>query len=224
MRPFWVLTALAALIAGPAVAQQPLIPPSVQYKQYKETPREKLDKDYGLPALGTRDATLPQQRTQAPLKLAPAPEKPKAFGRVEGFNAPDAQAPDSPNFFNDLPSFANADTQANDTPDFFQAPPDITLPNVRKPLSAFSTMDTPQFTTSEGVTTGVAPPLGVQPQVDPARKSAPSHPPPIQATPPHPPTDLSVEKLERVKGIEPSCAAWEAAVLPLNYTRARPTF
>jgi hypothetical protein len=24
-----------------------------------------------------------------------------------------------------------------------------------------------------------------------------------------------------VKGIEPSCAAWEAAVLPLNYTRAR---
>ncbi|GBR15020.1 hypothetical protein AA0616_0456 [Komagataeibacter nataicola NRIC 0616] len=26
-------------------------------------------------------------------------------------------------------------------------------------------------------------------------------------------------KLERVKGIEPSYAAWEAAVLPLNYTR-----
>ena len=27
------------------------------------------------------------------------------------------------------------------------------------------------------------------------------------------------EELERVKGIEPSYAAWEAAVLPLNYTR-----
>ena len=26
-------------------------------------------------------------------------------------------------------------------------------------------------------------------------------------------------KMERVKGIEPSYAAWEAAVLPLNYTR-----
>ena len=26
--------------------------------------------------------------------------------------------------------------------------------------------------------------------------------------------------VERVKGIEPSYAAWEAAVLPLNYTRA----
>ncbi len=29
--------------------------------------------------------------------------------------------------------------------------------------------------------------------------------------------DRASEK--RVKGIEPSCAAWEAAVLPLNYTR-----
>ena len=28
--------------------------------------------------------------------------------------------------------------------------------------------------------------------------------------------------LERAKGIEPSYAAWEAAVLPLNYARARP--
>jgi hypothetical protein len=27
------------------------------------------------------------------------------------------------------------------------------------------------------------------------------------------------ERVERVKGIEPSYAAWEAAVLPLNYTR-----
>ena len=26
-------------------------------------------------------------------------------------------------------------------------------------------------------------------------------------------------RLERVKGIEPSSKAWEAAVLPLNYTR-----
>ena len=27
-------------------------------------------------------------------------------------------------------------------------------------------------------------------------------------------------QMERVKGIEPSYAAWEAAVLPLNYTRS----
>lgn len=26
---------------------------------------------------------------------------------------------------------------------------------------------------------------------------------------------------KRVKGIEPSCPAWEAGVLPLNYTRGR---
>jgi hypothetical protein len=30
--------------------------------------------------------------------------------------------------------------------------------------------------------------------------------------------------VERVKGIEPSYAAWEAAVLPLNYTRAKRDF
>lgn len=28
------------------------------------------------------------------------------------------------------------------------------------------------------------------------------------------------EKLERVEGIEPSTKAWEAFVLPLNYTRS----
>jgi hypothetical protein len=31
-------------------------------------------------------------------------------------------------------------------------------------------------------------------------------------------------RVERVKGIEPSYAAWEAAVLPLNYTRVGPQF
>ena len=30
-----------------------------------------------------------------------------------------------------------------------------------------------------------------------------------------------VTKVERVMGIEPTLAAWEAAVLPLNYTRLR---
>jgi hypothetical protein len=30
---------------------------------------------------------------------------------------------------------------------------------------------------------------------------------------------LSLKQMERVKGIEPSCEAWKASVLPLNYTR-----
>ena len=34
----------------------------------------------------------------------------------------------------------------------------------------------------------------------------------------------SQRPVERVKGIEPSYAAWEAAVLPLNYTRLRRGF
>ncbi len=33
---------------------------------------------------------------------------------------------------------------------------------------------------------------------------------------------IDIDFLERVKGIEPSYAAWEAAVLPLNYTRTTP--
>jgi sulfur carrier protein len=32
--------------------------------------------------------------------------------------------------------------------------------------------------------------------------------------------DASRKEMERVMGIEPTLAAWEAAVLPLNYTRA----
>src|SRR2546430_14882742 len=30
-----------------------------------------------------------------------------------------------------------------------------------------------------------------------------------------------IKEKQRVRGIEPPCAAWEAAVLPLNYTRMR---
>ena len=30
---------------------------------------------------------------------------------------------------------------------------------------------------------------------------------------------VALARMERVKGIEPSCPAWEAGVLPLNYTR-----
>ena len=33
---------------------------------------------------------------------------------------------------------------------------------------------------------------------------------------------IAASPLERVKGIEPSYEAWEAAVLPLNYTRVLP--
>jgi adenine deaminase len=30
--------------------------------------------------------------------------------------------------------------------------------------------------------------------------------------------------MERAKGIEPSCAVWKTAVLPLNYARIRPNY
>src|SRR5688572_420465 len=37
-------------------------------------------------------------------------------------------------------------------------------------------------------------------------------------------SQLARSRVERVKGIEPSYAAWEAAVLPLNYTRVERRF
>ena len=32
---------------------------------------------------------------------------------------------------------------------------------------------------------------------------------------------VGLEEMERAKGIEPSCEAWKASVLPLNYARLR---
>ena len=40
------------------------------------------------------------------------------------------------------------------------------------------------------------------------------------STPPASPDAQLLMRMERVMGIEPTLAAWEAAVLPLNYTRA----
>jgi hypothetical protein len=34
-----------------------------------------------------------------------------------------------------------------------------------------------------------------------------------------PTPNIQLRGNQRVRGIEPPCAAWEAAVLPLNYTR-----
>ena len=36
------------------------------------------------------------------------------------------------------------------------------------------------------------------------------------------PPELGTQRVERVRGIEPPLSAWEADVLPLNYTRASP--
>jgi hypothetical protein len=47
----------------------------------------------------------------------------------------------------------------------------------------------------------------------------PPTPRPVDTLTPPDPRPVTHTKVERVKGIEPSYAAWEAAVLPLNYTR-----
>ena len=35
--------------------------------------------------------------------------------------------------------------------------------------------------------------------------------------------DETRQKKQRVMGIEPTCTAWKAVILPLNYTRNAPT-
>ena len=58
----------------------------------------------------------------------------------------------------------------------------------------------------------VGAPVGVLEAAEPA--AAPPGPPPLL-----PQLAWRCPGMERVMGIEPTLAAWEAAVLPLNYTR-----
>ena len=64
---------------------------------------------------------------------------------------------------------------------------------------------------------------------NPARPKTPPHPPkktPLAPPFPHPPPDTKkapakrsmINKMEQVTGIEPALKAWEALILPLNYT------
>jgi hypothetical protein len=149
MRPTWMLAALAALIAGSAFAQTK-IPPS---HLYTSQPPAGLDKNYGLPKMTTPEPELPQQKTAAPKPQ----DQPDSFKGLSTYARPEAQPSDPPDFFQDSPGIAALGTQASDVPNFFEASPDTGLPNAQKSRSAYSTTDTPLFTTTEGPSTGDAP-------------------------------------------------------------------
>jgi hypothetical protein len=53
-----------------------------------------------------------------------------------------------PNFFQASPGVASSDPQTSDVPNFFQATPDSDSPKVAKAQSAYSTMETPLFTST----------------------------------------------------------------------------
>src|SRR5688500_18328781 len=61
------------------------------------------------------------------------------------------------------------------------------------------------------------------PAIRPIDHSSSTAAQPIRTPPRRPFAQSFIEAMERVMGIEPTLAAWEAAVLPLNYTRFRGT-
>lgn len=144
-----MLAGLVGLIAGPAVAQTK-IPPS---HLYSSRPPAGLDKDYGLPKSVLPGPELPQKPTTA----AKPQDEPEAFTGLSTVARPETQPSDTPNFFQASPGLASPDAQTSDVPNFFQGSPDTDLPKVAKSQSAYSTMDTPLFTTTDGSASGDTP-------------------------------------------------------------------
>jgi hypothetical protein len=137
MRPIWIMAGLAGAIAAPALAQTK-IPPSHLYSSEPPAP---LDKNYGMPPMPGPD--LPQKATAAKPK-----NESESFTPMSTVARPDAQPSDVPNFFQASPGVASSDSQTSDVPNFFEATPANDSPKVAKAQSAYSTMDTPLFTTT----------------------------------------------------------------------------
>jgi hypothetical protein len=137
MRPMLIMAGLAGVIAAPALAQTK-IPPSHLYSSEPPAP---LDKNYGMPPMPGPD--VPQKATAAKPK-----NESESFTPMSTVARPDAQPSDVPNFFQASPGVASSDSQTSDVPNFFEATPASDSPKVAKAQSAYSTMDTPLFTTT----------------------------------------------------------------------------
>ncbi len=137
MRPIWIVAGLAGVIAAPAFAQTK-IPPSHLYSSEPPAP---LDKNYGMPQSPMLDS--PQKTTPA----KPQNES-ESFTGLSTVGRPETQPSDVPNFFQASPGVASSDPQTSGVPNFFPATPDRDPPKVAKAQSAYSTMDTPLFTTT----------------------------------------------------------------------------
>ena len=137
MRPIWIMAALAGVIAAPALAQTK-IPPSHLYSSEPPAP---LDKNYGMPPCPCSD--VPQKAT-----VAKPQNEFESFTGLSTVGRPETQPSDVPDFFHASPGMASSDAQTSDVPNFFRATPDRDPPKVAKAQSAYSTMDTPLFTTT----------------------------------------------------------------------------
>ena len=137
MRPIWIMAGLAGVIAAPAFAQTK-IPPSHLYSSEPPAPWTRTTVCRNRPC-----PDLPQKATAA----KPQNEF-ESFTGLSTVARPETQPSDVPNFFQASPGVASSDPQTSDVPNFFQATPDSDSPKVAKAQSAYSTMDTPLFTTT----------------------------------------------------------------------------
>jgi hypothetical protein len=140
MRPIWIMASLAGVIAAPAFSQTKIPPSAV----YSSTPPAPLDKDYGMPQSAMPGSDSPKKATAA----KPQNES-ESFDGLSTVARPDTQPSDVPNFFQASPGVASSDPRNTDVPNFFQATPDTDPPKVAKAQSAYSTMDTPLFSTTD---------------------------------------------------------------------------
>ena len=139
MRPIWIMAGLAGVIAAPAFAQTKIPPSHV----YSSEPPAGLDKDYGMP-----QSPMPGPDPSQKAKAAKPQKESELFTGLSTVARPETQPSDVPNFFQASPGVASSDPQTSDVPNFFQATPDSDLPKVAKAQSAYSTMDTPLFTST----------------------------------------------------------------------------
>ncbi len=140
MRPIWIMAGLAGVIAAPAFAQTKIPPSAV----YSSTPPAGLDKDYGMP-----QPPMPGPDASQKAKAATPQNEFESFTGLSTVARPDTQPSDVPNFFQASPGVASSDPQTSDVPNFFQTTtPDTDSPKVAKAQSAYSTMETPLFSTT----------------------------------------------------------------------------
>ena len=102
------------------------------------------------PGQGLRYAAIAHARS-GPVSKSHGGEtakKSKSFTGLSTVARPETQPSDVPNFFQASPGVASSDPQTSDVPNFFQATPGGDSPKVAKAQSAYSTMETPLFTST----------------------------------------------------------------------------
>ncbi len=140
MRPIWIMAGLAGVVRGASTLRRPrsLRHTSIQASRLPDWTRTMVCR---IRHAGSGLASKSHGGETARCS-------PNSFTGLSTVARPETQPSDVPNFFQASPGVASSDAQTSDVPNFFQATPDSDSPKVAKAQSAYSTMDTPLFTTT----------------------------------------------------------------------------